>query len=237
MNMAVLGGKHHIEFGNETRLVPGRDILAMGIKSAIGAKLGARHKLAADIVRPQLDRLQEAAHKVSALAGDKVRTPAGRHLAAESVAKAISKDLARTHDRVADLADRAVEESNEEILSVLGAFSGNEWVYQGAMPWFRELAANSDGRVKISDAIREDVRLAQVVWNAPHHMLGFGKDAAAVMRETVAKKWAGEAWERLNEGLSVQKTLPNYTKVIGDFHASAYNPAVIEMAQQSHVEV
>ena len=173
----------------------------------------------------------------SALAGDKVRTPAGRHLAAESVAKAIGKDLARTHDRVADLAHRAVEESNEEILSVLGAFSGNEWVYQGAMPWFRELAANSDGRVKIGDAIREDVRLAQVVWNAPHHMLGFGKDAAAVMRETVAKKWAGEAWERLNEGLSVQKTLPNYTKVIGDFHASAYNPAVIEMAQQSHVEV
>lgn len=238
MNMAVLNGKH-VEYGNERALVPGRyeTLQQFGYKSVMGAKFGAQHAIAAELVNPMLDRLQEAARKVSALAGDKVRTPAGRHLAAESVAKAISADIARTHDRVADLADRAVEDSNEEILSVLGATRDNDWVYQGAMPWFRELSQKADGRVLISDAIREDVRLAQVVWNAPHHMLGFGKDTATVMRETVAKKWAGDAWGHLNEGLSVQKTLPNYKKTITEFHSAAYNPAVIELAQQSHVEI
>lgn len=236
---AVLAGKHYVEFGNSTSLVPGRKetFEKLGLATHLGIKLAAKHKSVEGIVKPQIERIQGTTDKVRRLATDLSRNPTQRHLVAQALAKELDADLRRTHDRVAGIAESMIDEAETGIQRVLGPRADNGWMYAAAFQWFREAGNDAIGLKNISEAVREDLTLAQAVFSGPRHIMGFGKDTHMTMREGIAKRWVKDEWAQLNEGLDVQKSLSNYPELIGQIHGSYYNPAVIEQSDASRVEV
>lgn len=236
---AVLGSKHYVEFGNSTALVPGRKetFEKLGLATHLGIKLAAKHKSVEGIVKPQIERIQGTTDKVRRLATDLLRNPTQRHLVAHALAKELDADLRRTHDRVAGIAESMIDEAETAIGKVLGPRADNGWMYAAAFQWFREAGNDAIGLKNISEAVREDLTLAQAVFSGPRHIMGFGKDTHMTMREGIAKRWVKDEWAQLNEGLDVQKSLSNYVPLIGDIHGSYSNPAVIEQSDASRVDV
>lgn len=236
---AVLGSKHYVEYGNNVSLVPGmkEKFEKLGLATHLGIKLAAKHKSVEGVVKPQIERIQGTTDKVRRLASDLSRNPTQRHLVAQALAKELDADLRRTHDRVAGIADGMIAEAEEGIHKVLGVRADNGWMYSAAFQWFRDVGKDAAGLASISEAVREDLTLAQAVFNGPRHIMGFGKDTHMTMREGIAKKWVRDEWAQLNEGLDVQKSLSNYMPLIGDIHGAYYNPAVIEQSDATRVDV
>tara|TARA_R110002072_G_scaffold301401_1_gene481063 strand:- start:542 stop:1258 length:717 start_codon:yes stop_codon:yes gene_type:complete len=236
---AITGSKYHVEYGNNVSLVPGmKDKFdRLGLATHLGIKLAAKHKSVEGIVKPQIERIQSTTEKVRRLASDLSRNPTQRHLVAQALAKELDADLRRTHDRVAGIADDMIAEAESGIHKVLGTRADNGWMYASAFQWFREVGTDAIGLKNISEAVREDLTLAQAVFNGPRQIMGFGKDTHMTMREGIAKKWVRDEWAQLNEGLDVQKSLSNYMPLIGDIHGAYYNPAVIEQSDASRVDV
>ena len=236
---ALTGGKYHVEYGNNISLVPGMKdkFEQLGRAVPLGIKLAAKHKSVEGIVNPQIERIQATTEKVRRLASDLGRNPTQRHMVAEALAKELDADLRRTHDRVAGVAEGMVAEAEAGVRKVLGAREESGAMYAAAFQWFREVGKDAIGLQDISEAVREDLTLAQAVFNGPRQIMGFGKDTHTNMVEGIAKRWAKDEWAQLNEGMAVEKSLSNYVPLIGDIHGAYYNPAVIEIAQQSHVEV
>lgn len=236
---ALTGGKYHVEYGNNISLVPGmKDKFdRLGLATHLGIKLAAKHKSIEGIVKPQIERVQSTTEKVRRLASDLGRNPTQRHMVAAALAKELDADLRRTHDRVAGIAEGMIAEGEAGVTKVLGAREEKGAIYAAVYQWMRETGTDAIGLKNISEAVREDLTLAQAVFNGPRQIMGFGKDTHENMVEGIAKRWAKDEWAQLNEGMAVEKSLSNYVPLIGDIHSAYYNPAVIELAQQSHVEV
>lgn len=75
-----------------------------------------------------------------------------------------------------------IDEAETGIQRVLGPRADDGWMYAAAFQWFRETGTDAIGLKNISEAVREDLTLAQAVFNGPRHIMGFGKDMHMTMR-------------------------------------------------------
>lgn len=151
-----------------------------------------------------LTTLREGVATIEALNKDESRTlPQRNHVAlkvAEDTAAKIEHDGAKIERRAASLWEAGTSEAASAFAPDLA-----RQAYDAAiMTFIREQAAKEEGVTKLHDLVRQNVRVAGVLFYAEPFLLGLNEKVHSNMRFDAIKAHAPKAWEKMERSAALQ---------------------------------
>lgn len=159
------------------------------------------HRLPADLTRPSAPEKHAVARELTQTTQAMLRVTAAT----------IRDKAAVLAQRGQERADRALGLSNDRLETEIRAY-------------IRDAVKTAEGMAEVSNLSRSNTKVASVIYDSPHFLLGIGTDLAQKMKLDMVEHWAPDAWADLEECADLRRVLPNYAKVEAEIGSTWYNP-------------